>query len=89
MASLLGEASSNGVHWVLSYNDAPDVRDLYRNTSVSTLSLPIDYYYNRPQKDNRRVKIRKSELLMTNSFLTPARRRLAHAVFDRDRAIRL
>lgn len=84
MASLLRSVHSRGMRWLLSYNDTPVVRSLYRGHTM--LSLPIKYtYYNRRHSPpHTHLVTRKAELLVTDQEVTPSHRRHTRALFMQD-----
>lgn len=82
MAELLMKASSRGVHWVLSYNDTPDIHRMYKG--VSMLSLPAQYGYIRKGTNQYQyATVRRSELLFAGQPLSANQRQIARALFFR------
>ena len=73
--------------WILSYNDAPSVRRLYRKKPI--LSLPISYtYYSRGGSRKDACVAQKAELIVcsSSSTMTPRSRKLVRELFDRNQA---
>lgn len=75
-ARLAADARACGAPWLLSYNDSPDVRRLYRG--FPRLSLPIEYNVLRK---GAMITVQRAELLVSSAPLGAAARRRLRAAY--------